>query len=426
MARDLPTGVVRTATGYRTFQWVPDPARPNGRVKTKRWKHDATDKAMIAWREEQRAAARKPTPVAELPVVLTGFAADATVYLEAVTALESYSQRVKHIAEWIGVFGDEPIAAVTPVRIRTQRDRWLTVGPQRVLEKRPGKKAAWVEKPIPLSASSVNQRLRALENFFTVVHPTRQNPVRQVDEVEGPDPEPRGYTFAIALEVLSFMPDITRPKKGETIEKGSLSRARFETMLWTSLPEIQLAQLKPDVHIDWIAGTYLRPRRQKGKKSRRARRRREQPQPLLPQAIAALKRFFALGAQHGYPWSSNLGKSVKRAIRAANVVRQRKGLPLIPESATVYDLTRHTFGTEAMRASQNLKAVQELMGHQDINQTARYAMAAVTEGTAIAVQQLAAHAAGRGGFRRQGEGKVSPHKPRRSERSRRQRTVRKR
>lgn len=417
MARALPTGVVRTATGYRTFQWVPDPTRPNGRVKSKRWKPDATEKAMVAWREDQRVEARKPTPVAELPVVLTGFAADATIYLEAVTALESYSQRVKHIAEWIAVFGDEPIAAVTPVRIRTQRDRWLTVGPQRVLEKRPGEKAVWVDRPIPLSASSVNHRLRALENLFTVLYPGQPNPVRQVDEVEGPPAEPRGQSFAVALEILSFMPDVTKPRKGETIETGSLSRVRFETMLWTGLPAVQLARLKPEVHVDWIARTYLPPRRQKGKHSRRARRRRDQPRPLLPQAIAALKRFFALGANRRFS-SASLGKSVKRALRAANVVRAKHGRPLIPESATVYDLTRHTFGTEAMRASGNLKAVQELMGHADINQTARYAMAAVTEGTAIAVQQLAAQLQGprpRGG---KAGGKVSPLTKRRRERSR--------
>lgn len=393
----IATGIFKTPTGYRAFVWVPRP-QPNGRVISKRFKKTALLTTMKEWRVDAKRDA-KTAPAIKPSAPKAGFAGDAAIYLAAVRAMPSYKDRVRHIADWVTVFGDEPIAAVTPVRIRAQRDRWLTVGPQRVLEKAKGQPATWVERAIPLSASSVNHRLRALENFFTVLYPTASNPVRHIDEVEEPAAEPRGHSFAIALEILSFMPDVTTPKKDETPEAGSLSRARFEAMLWTGMPAVQLGRLKPDVHIDWTAGTYLPPRRQKGKHSRRARRRQDQPRPLLPQAVAALKRFFALGANRHFS-SSSLGRSVARAIRAANKVRASKRLPLIPEHATVYDLTRHTFGTEAMRASQNLKAVQNLMGHADINQTARYAMAAVTEGTATAIRQLAAAQAGGAGRRR--------------------------
>jgi len=418
VARDLPTGIVRTYrhgkwVGYRTFQRVPDPARPNGRLVPKRWGRDATVTEMVQWREAQRVEARKPKLVADQPVVLTGFAADAVTYLEAVRAMPSYKDRARDIGEWIAIFGDAPTADITATPIRTARDQWLTVGPKRILECVTGEKPRWIAKPLPLSASTVNHRLRALENFFTVLG--KPNPVRDVPEAEEPDHEPRGHTFALALEILSFMPDRTTPKKNGTHEPGSLSRVRFEAMLWTGLPAVQLARLKPDVHIDWIAGTYLPPRRQKGKKSRRARRRQERPRPLLPQAIAALKRFFALEANRHFS-STSLGRSVRRAIRAANVVRAATDQPLIPLAPTVYAWTRHTFGTEVFRASKNLKAVQDLMGHADINQSARYAMAAVTEHTAIAVRQTAARA------RRPGAvttGNVSPLKPTRRERSRR-------
>lgn len=414
-ARELPTGIFQTSTGYRTVVRV-GPG-PSG-LKSKRWKTDATLTEMRQWREDERVEARRPKPAAPPPVVLVGFAAHALRYLDTVPAMTSYKERVKHIGEWIALFGDEPMSAVTAARIRAKRDRWLTVGPKRVLEKVKGQKAQWTEKAVPLSASSVNNRLRALENMFTVLWPGTPNPVRDVPEAEAPDPEPRGYSFAIALEVLSFMPDITKPKKNETHEPGSLSRARFEAMLWTGLPAVQLARLKPEL-VDWVAGTILVPSRQKGRKSRRARRRREHPRPLMPQAVVALKRFFALNANRKFS-SSSLGKSVKSAIRAANVVRADKQLPPIPETATVYDLTRHTFGTEAMRACRNLKAVQDLMGHADINQTSRYAMAAVTEGTLLAVQQLAAHAR-RG---RQPSGNLSRVKVSRLERSQRRRVIR--
>ena len=383
MARELPTGIARTATGYRTWVWAA------GRNRSKRWKADATIGEMRDWREDQRVEARKPTPIAEQSVVLTGFAADATVYLEAVRALSSYTNRVRDIGEWIALFGDAPSLEIQPVQIRAARDRWMTVGPKRVLEKQHGEKAEWIERRTPLAAQTINLRLRALENFFTVMYPRAVNPVRQVDEVGEPAPQPRGYSFALALEILSFMPDLTTPKKGEVAEVGSLSCARFETMLWTGLPRSQLVRLKPDM-VDWIAGTVLLPRRQKGKQSRRARRRQERPRPLLPQALAALKRLFALGANRQFS-SSSLGRAVKSALRAANRVRAAKNRPLIPESATVYQLTRHTFGTEAMRASRNLKAVQELMGHADINQTARYAMAAVSESMVEAIRQMGIH-----------------------------------
>ena len=36
MARELPTGIARTATGYRTWVWAA------GRNRSKRWKADAT------------------------------------------------------------------------------------------------------------------------------------------------------------------------------------------------------------------------------------------------------------------------------------------------------------------------------------------------------------------------------------------------
>lgn len=418
MARDLPTGIFRTASGYQTFQWVPDPDRPKGRIKTKRWKADATLTAMGQWREAQRVEARKPKPVAEEPVVvLTGFAADAVTYLKAVPAMPTFPDRVRDINEWIAIFGDTPTAEITATPIRTARDQWLTVGPKRMLERVNGEKPRWVSKPLPLSASTVNHRLRALENLFTVLG-KKPNPVREVPECDEPDPAPKGHTFQLGLEILAFMPDRTTPKKNGTHEPGSLSRVRFETMLWTGLPAVQLAGLKPDL-VDWIAGTVLPPRRQKGRKSRRSKRRREQPRPLLPQAIQALKRFFALGANRRFS-STSLARSVRRAIRAANVDRVTRGQPEIPLTVTVYDLTRHTFGTEVFRASKNLKAVQDLLGHADINQSARYAMAAVTEGTATAVRQLAAHAR-----RRPYRAKVSPPKSSRRERSRRTVTLKK-
>jgi integrase len=392
MTRALPTGIARTQSGYRTFVWVPDPARPKGRIASKRWKADATLDEMKRWREEQRLKARAPQPVAAAePATRTGFPADVLTYFAAIATMPSLKDRKRDMAVWIAEFGDLPRTDITSVMIQTARDRWLTVGPKRVYVKATTETTTrWEDQPIPLAPATVNHRLRALENFFTVMNGKGgANPVRDVDEAEEPEPQPRGQTFALALEILSFMPDRTAPKKGGTHESGSLSRVRFAAMLWTGLPPVQIARLAPEM-VDWAAPAFLPPRRKKGRRARRARqrsRRSRQPKPLLPQAVEALRQLFALGANKPFSQSS-LERSVRRAIAAANVVRAEKGLPPIPK-LTVYELTRHTFGTEVYRSSQNLHVVQELLDHSDPSMSLRYARAALNEHTVLAINDLA-------------------------------------
>jgi site-specific recombinase XerC len=391
MARQLPTGVTRTSTGYRAFVWVPWPGYPNGRIRSKRFTRTATyeptAKEAEDWREERRVEARRkkaddPIPVGE------GFLADAERYLETVPAMPGFKDRRRHIREWAALFGERPSDEVQPHEIRAQRDRWLTVGPKRVLVKRPGEKAHFEERAIPLSASSVNHRLRALENLYTVLNGRAGfNPVREVDEVEPPDVQPKGHSFALAYEILSFMPDVTTPKKNGTHEKGSLSRVRFEAMLVTGFPAKQLGMLKPE-HVNWHVPSVVPPKRLKGRRSRRARARRTvKPRQLMPAAVPVLRRFFAMGANRKFS-SSSLRRSVKRAIAAANRERARRELPAIPETLRPYDLTRHTFGTEVFRLTKNLLLVKDLMGHADIEQSERYAMAAIQEHQIASVAEL--------------------------------------
>jgi len=419
----LPTGVTRTATGYRAFVWVPWPGYPEGRVRSKRFSRTATyeptPKEAEDWREDQRVDARRkqaddPVPVGE------GFLADGERYLETVQAMPGIKDRRRHVREWAALFGERSRPGIQPHEIRAQRDRWLTVGPKRVLVKPPGEKARWEVLAIPLSASSVNHRLRALENLYTVLDgKAAYNPVREVDEVEPPNVAPKGQTFALAYEILSFMPDVTTPKKGGTHEAGSLSRIRFEAMLVTGFPAKQLGMLQPD-HVQWDVPSVVPPKRLKGRRSRRARARRQmKPRQLMPAAVPVLRRFFAMAANRTFS-SSSFRRSVKRAIQAANRVREKRELPLIPETLRPYDLTRHTFGTEVFRLTKNLLLVKDLMGHATIEQSERYAMAAIQEHQVKSVVELstvaraARLAASRLPARRRGgkvPGKVSPRKP---------------
>ena len=292
MKRKLPTGIFRTPTGYRAIQWVPDPRYPRGRFVSRSYKADASLEDMKRWREDQRVRARAQQTLrdADQPPVSGGFVGDAERYLNAVQAMPTYRERRRHIQEWALLFGDRPRDEITAVDIRAQRDRWLTTGPRMVQERGPDGKVVWIAKPLPLSASSVNHRLRALENLWTVLDGRHApNPVRDVPEAIPPDPEPRGETFSLALEILSFMPDVTRPLKGGAVEPGSLSRVRFEAMLMTGLTPKQLAALKPE-HVDWTVPAFVAPRRYKGRTSRRQRAGRPmKPRPLMPEAVAALR-----------------------------------------------------------------------------------------------------------------------------------------
>jgi integrase len=196
------------------------------------------------------------------------------------------------------------------------------------------------------------------------------------------------------------------------VEPGSKSRVRFEVMLLTGMSAIQVGRLRPE-HIDWTAPVYLAPRRQKGRVGhhrQRGRQRVIRPRPLLPDAIPALQRLFALGANTKFG-SSSITRSVKRAIAAANRRRAKKSLPLIPTTLQIKDLTRHTFGTEVFRATRNVAHVQHLLGHSDPEMSQRYALAAIREDLTVGMAELSKRARLGSAPRRRRRrtlGKVSP------------------
>lgn len=394
----LSPGIFKTPTGFRVFVRVPDKHAKNGRLVSKRFPADAPLLAMKQWREDTRAEARR-APIDPEPIP-TGFAADARVYLETVKAMPSIADRRLHIHDWMAVFGERPRKDITSAMIRAHRDRMLTTGPKRVRRKVKGVYQT-VLVAEPLSPGSVNRRLRALENLWTVLDgPQAPNPVRDVPECDEPPALARGSSFAVIQELLSYMPERTRPTKGvkRSWVGPSKTRARIAVELWTGLAHSQLEKLTPaDVNFDTM--TYFRPRRAKGRRGQRNRTAHgERPRPLLPQAAAAIRHLFAIGAGGKFSRSS-LHKTFRRALRAANATRirvhrqaRRKGAPeLIPASLRPYDV-KHTFGSEAYLASRDLRAVQELLGHSRIELTERYALAAIAPAALAAAGLLAERA----------------------------------
>jgi integrase len=287
--------------------------------------------------------------------------------------MPTFKERRRHIREWAVIFGERARTTITSREIRAQRDRWLTIGPKCVQEPQPDGKSRWVDKPVPLSASAVNQRMRALENLYTVLDGRHAyNPVREVPEADPPDVAPRALPYPIIRAILNAMPDRARPEKGRPREHDSKTKARLAVIAYVGLSHAQLMHVAPE-DVDLRARTlFLRPRR-KGHKGRLTR---GVTIPLSAQGVKAFQLFSALSCW-GHFSASAMRKSFKRACTTLH----------LPPTLTPYDL-RHCFGTLAYASSGDLHATGVLLGHRDSRTTARYALGAVDPRLAAAVKAM--------------------------------------
>lgn len=382
-SRELPTGIAKVfdKSGkwikYRAFVWlsIHTPQHPKGRNASKEFPRETPWETMKAWRETQRVDARR-TP-RQTPIVPCGFAADCALYLEAVAAMPSFSDRARQIKEWLTVFGDcNRKIDITPARIRHTRDRWLTVGPKRVQILDAAGKHAWELRAVPLSASTVNQRLRALENLYTVLDGRRAfNPVREVPEADPPDDTPRAIPRAVVAAILAALPDHGSSQvKGYKRSEDSKTKARLTVMAHTGLSHSQIARIQPaDLNME-LGTLYLRPRH----KGQRSKTGKGQTIPLLPDAITAFRRFAALEC-----WGTFSRHSMRKTFLRACI---KLGLPT---TLRVYDI-RHGFGSRAYELTGDLHATGILLGHRDSRTTKRYTMAAVDPRLQEAMRQIAA------------------------------------
>lgn len=371
MTRELPPAIERTPFGYRAYICVTDAA---GRHRqSKRFPRSTSLETIKTWQETARVDLRRQLALAPQTPIGTGFLADAERYLEAVQAMPTYTERRRHIQAWAAIFGERPRSTVTSADIRTQRDHWLTVGPKCVQERQPDQTIRWVEKPLPLSASAVNHRLRALENLYTVLDGRHTyNPVREVPDADPPDVAPRAIPYPLIAAILAAMPDRSRPVKGQAREADSKTKARLAVIAYVGLSHAQLMRVQPE-DLDLRARTlFLRPRR-KGRKGRQAR---GATIPLGLPGVNAFRQFVAL-ACFGPFSPSAMRKSFKRACAALE----------LPASLTPYQL-RHSFGTLAYAASGDVHATGILLGHRDARTTARYTLGAVDPRLAAAVKAM--------------------------------------
>jgi integrase len=348
MARRIK-GLRRHGAGYQTF------CRVNGEFRCESWPLDTPESEMTAWLRDRRAE-KTPTAVVGRGV----FDRDAALYLEKVTALASYADRVADIGLWIAIFRGRRRRSITSAEIRGHRDAWLKDG---------------------YAASTVNHRLRALSNLWTVLDGRRApNPVRDVDEAHEPDGEPRAVPFALLRRILGAITDVGLAVKGERRTKPSKTKARLAVMMWAGLTQSEIGRLR---RRDWdeVAGTlYVQGRRKgQGGASRTI--------PLSLEARRALRAFDDAEAWGAFERSAFYA-SFRRACRA---VAADQTLPdetrVILAELRPYDV-RHSHATMLYAASGDAHAAATVLGHRSTVTTARYIKAAVAERTRLAVDSF--------------------------------------
>lgn len=351
----LAKNISRDASGFSVRLEVAGPPIE------KRFPLDTPLEKVKEWRDDElqrrRDLKKAGTPVSG------SFAADAKVYLAAVTAMPEYQQRVRDIELWCARFGERPRHGIAAVEIRTARDQWLTVGPRLVQRRLPGAaRATWVEVEKPLSASTVNKRLRALENLWTVLDGRKApNPVREVPEPQEPDSAPRGLSYTVIERILGPM-------------APSQTRARLRVMAYTGLAQVEIGGLSPS-DLDLQRGAVVVRRRRKGRNGKMAP---PALHPLTRDGIAAFKEFV-----HHACWGTFSVSSMWKRFQAAASRAGYRGL-------RPYDL-RHSYATAIFHATGDLDATRGMLRQASTVTARRYAAAAIAPRARIAADAFQRH-----------------------------------
>jgi integrase len=277
------------------------------------------------------------------------FEDDARAYLATVTAMPSYSDRQRHIEEWIAVFGATPRATISSDDITAQLQKWAT-------EPRVVTRLDQQPQTIVLSASSVNQRRTALMHLYTTLDgKAAPNPVRDTPKFREPDARPRHLSYATIRKLFAAMP-------------ASQSKARLMVLAYTGIPHKQIATIAA-TDVDLKAGTVTVAGRRKGSGTHAV------TLPLTKEGIAAFKMMAREDA-----WGPFSRGSLRKAFVAAAT---KIGL----EGARPYDL-RHSFGTEVLLSTGSMQATQLLMMHSKDTLTRRYTLAAESPVMRAAVKKF--------------------------------------
>jgi integrase len=209
----IAPGVYKTPHGYRVM------VRIGTKIESKRFPPTYTLEALKHWRDEHKRL-RKPFRAAR-----GTFAADVQLYLRAVEAMPTYTDRVREISAWLPLFGTKARWNIRPDQIRAELARWRS------------------EDYAP---NTCNHRRSALSHLYSVLDgKAAYNPVRDVPQYKLAPPLKYGLPLLDCLKVLRHV-------------KGKMTRARLLVLLWTGMRPSELKRVSAD-DVDVVRGRcYVR------------------------------------------------------------------------------------------------------------------------------------------------------------------------
>jgi integrase len=347
MSRKTLPGIRDKRSGRQAY------VRVRGKLITKMFPADAPDSELIAWHEEQRAAA--PREATDDAPVRGSFAADVAADAPRVAAKPTAGQIAAHLALWIAELGgDRPTRSITTREIDAVIQRWQVTA----TTPEPGKPGR-PSDPDGLRPGTIRKRIGNLRAFLNrTLGKSASNPVRGSAIPKPPKPEIRGLDYATIERILAAMPRELDAKPG-TVPVRSFGYLRAAVMAYTSLTPAMIKKLRPgDLRFE-ADKVHVRERLKGGGVEPRTLE-------LTAHGVAALRAFHEADAYGNYCTQTvNLG--FKRAA---------KRIGLDPTTIHQYDL-RHSFGAEMYRTTGDLATVGRFMMHAAGSTiTARYAAAA--------------------------------------------------
>jgi integrase len=318
LGRILEPGIRKTVSGWQVY------LKRDGQMLSKHFPAATDIRELRRWREQQ--IGRRMANVAPLLVGVPTFAEDVRRYLELITGLVTYQNRVGWLRAWQQALGHDTVRAdVTAFDIRRVLEQWRRKG---------------------LKPATLNLRLAVLRHLYTTLDgKSAPNPVRDVQPYADPFKRWQLPAWPDALAAVEAIP-------------SAVTRQRLRVFLWTGLPPSQLKQLRP-AHFHPEQQRLDVPGRKKGAGTP------DTTLPLLPQAVTALTEFFAHAAYKGTWHNSTLGRGLTAGCIATNITPFR-----------VYAL-RHIFGTMVATIVKDDRAVAALLQHASLQMTQRYTASSV-------------------------------------------------
>lgn len=270
-----------------------------------------------------------------------------------------------------------PVAALPRKLIREQLRAWTDAGS---------------------APSTVNSRRQALAAVLRVALAESDDddvvilPTDKIPYVRPRELQARGIEIPILLRIIATLPDHGRATKGQKRPRVNLTKVRLRVMAWTGLAHMSLTRLERRF-VNFREGRIYLPPRKKGKGVAGVW------VDALPQAIDALRAYDAAGLWRQSFSRSSMWKCWQRAVKNARGALEREAektgdrtmldhfLICVPERCRPYDV-RHSFLTDVLRKTGDMRATQELAQHRDIKTTERYTKGAVPERVATAIAKM--------------------------------------